>query len=169
MSEVILRSPAPADRAALLALRRDKDFQNLLGAYPPDVYTDDVEAWLARRQSEAGGAFFVIADSSTDACLGFVQITNVHNKGRHGDFGIGLAATSRGRGIGRQAMAKLVDYAARHLKLRKLQLEVQNSNTIAIQLYLSMEFKAVGVRRAHYFDGSAWCDMLVMERIFAEM
>ncbi len=49
------------------------------------------------------------------------------------------------------------------MNLRKVELEVMSSNKRAVRLYKSLGFVEVGVRRQHYFDGTDWRDVLLME------
>jgi ribosomal protein S18 acetylase RimI-like enzyme len=61
-----------------------------------------------------------------------------------GDVWLGVAITesSRGKGLGRAMMQRLVE-SADELGLRAVRLSVDNSNTVAIRLYESFDFKLV--------------------------
>lgn len=160
---VVLRAPHAGDMRELGRMRSDVALQNLLLAYP-DPNTDvDTDQWLERRLNEPRGAFFVVADTQTDECMGYVQLANVHGKGRHGALGIALSDSAQGRGIGREAIARFLEYARDVMKLRKVELEVLATNERAVRLYRSLGFVEVGLRRQHYFDGSDWLDVLLME------
>ncbi|MFN4355705.1 GNAT family N-acetyltransferase [Parvibaculum sp.] len=165
--DVKLRAPGAGDKVELGSMRRDTALQHLLLAYPDTETSIDLDHWLERRTSDPKGAFFVVADIETDKCLGFVQLTNVHGKGRHGALGIAISRAVQGRGVGRQAVTLLLDYAKETMGLRKVELEVMYENDRAIQLYRSLGFNEVGVRREHYFNGTSWHDVLLME-IFLE-
>src|ERR1700722_15911715 len=88
---VCLRLPTEQDFAGLATMRRDRELQHMLLAYPSaDQPSDpDVAAWIGRRTSERGGCFLVVSDDD-HAFFGYVQIIDVHARGRHGKFGIAI-------------------------------------------------------------------------------
>ena len=157
-----LRPVTPEDYAALGALRADVELQHTLLANPPPGGDPDVPGWVARR--EADGRLWAIADAETNACLGFVQLSDIHRKNALGWLGIALAPQARGRGLGRAAMALLED-EARAMGLRKLLLQVRTDNPVAIALYARAGYARVGVMRDHYDDGARLHDVLVMEKL----
>jgi RimJ/RimL family protein N-acetyltransferase len=157
---VTLRAPRPADHAMLLALRQDSRLQHLLLANPCGD-AGDVVAWLERRQQN--GRLWIIADAQGQG-IGFVQLMDIHRAGRHARFGICLAAEARGAGAGRAAMTALLAESVR-LGLRKLLCEVRADNRPARALYVALGFREVGILRAHYNDGTAFYDVVLMETL----
>jgi RimJ/RimL family protein N-acetyltransferase len=163
-SPVRLRPVTPNEHAVLGAKRADLALQHMLLANPPPGGDPDMAGWAARR--EASGRLWAIADAGTDACLGFVQLAEVHRRNALGWLGLALAPQARGRGLGRAAMASLED-EARRMGLRKLLLQVRTDNPGAIALYERAGYARVGVLRRHYDDGERLHDGLVMERLLA--
>jgi RimJ/RimL family protein N-acetyltransferase len=161
---VRLRPVTADDHAVLGAMRADIALQHMLLANPPRGGDPDVAGWAARR--EASGRLWAIADAETDACLGFVQLSDVHRKNALGWLGLALAPQARGRGLGQAAMASL-EVEARRMGLRKLLLQVRTDNRQAIALYERAGYAPVGVLRRHYDDGERLHDVLVMERLLA--
>lgn len=68
---------------------------------------------------------------------------------------------ARGRQLGRQMMLHLLNTASKH-KVETVLLEVRPSNAAAINLYESLGFSEVGVRKAYYPDGKGREDALIM-------
>ena len=64
---------------------------------------------------------------------------------------IAVAENQRGRGIGRKLMTALMQYAA-NLGVVYATLEVRRSNLVAQNLYKSLGFISVGVRKRYYED-----------------
>ncbi|WP_375552079.1 MULTISPECIES: GNAT family N-acetyltransferase [Rhodophyticola] len=158
-----LRKVADADHRTLAALRADETLQHQLLAYPSAGGSHDFEAWLARRNE---GHWWVIADVRNDACLGYVQLSGFHHRGRFAWLGIALAQDARGKGIGRAAMIEL-SAASRELGLRKLMLEVMAGNAPAVALYRSLGYREVGTLVDHYDDGARMHDTLIMETLLS--
>jgi RimJ/RimL family protein N-acetyltransferase len=163
---VSLRPPRDSDIDVLTTLRRDTALWRTLLAYPPSEppSAPEVRDWIARRTAEAGGCFLVIADDR-DQAVGFVQVMEVHRRGRLGKIGIALAAEARNKGLGGLALAQLLTYARDKLGLRKLLLEVRADNAAAIALFNAAGFDKVGVMRAHYGEGGDYHDVALMELI----
>jgi RimJ/RimL family protein N-acetyltransferase len=163
---VSLRPARDSDIDVLTALRRDTALWHTLLAYPPSEppSAPEVRAWIARRMGEPDGCFLVVADNR-DQPLGFVQVMDVHRRGRLGKIGIALAAEARRKGLGGAALAQLLAYAHDTLRLRKLLLEVRADNSAAIALFSAAGFETVGVMRAHYGEGDDYHDVALMELI----
>ena len=157
-----LRPVAPADHDVLRRLRADVQVQNMLLANPPPGGDPDIAGWVARR--EANGRLWTIADAATDACLGFIQISEIHRKNAYGWLGMALAPEARGRGIAPQAIAAVED-EARAIGLRKLLRQGRTDNPGAIAAYERAGYSRVGVMREHYDDGERLHDVLIMERL----
>ena len=157
---IALRPIELRDHEILGELRADTDLQHLLLAYPSPYTKDDVDTWIERRDSQ--GKLWAIDVGGE--CLGFVQLSNIHNKGRFAWLGLALIKGGRGRGIGEQAM-KGLEQKALGLNLRKLLLEVRSDNASAIRLYQSLGYRLVGRLEGHYDDGVRLLDTLIMEKM----
>jgi len=68
---------------------------------------------------------------------------------------------ARGRQLGRQIMRHLLNTASKH-KVDTVLLEVRPSNIIAVNLYQSIGFSEVGVRKGYYPDKKGREDALIM-------
>lgn len=163
----VLRRAAPADAAALVALRVDLSLQHLLMANPdPERSVDpltDTTAWLARR--EAQGWFRVIDDGQ--GAQGFAQIAEIHRRNRFGWLGLALLPGARGRGLGARALAEAEAAASDTLGLHKLLLQVRADNAAALALYDRAGWRMVGTLLGHYDDGARRHDALILEKTIA--
>lgn len=162
-----LRPILESDRAAVEIMLADRPLQNLLLAYPPERGVADAHRWLERRRP--GGEFecMAIASIETDEFLGFVQASQIHQRGRFGWLGMALLPEARGTGLGRWALRAWIDVAV-EMDLRKFLLEVRADNEAAISLYRSEHFRDVGELRDHYHDGERFYDVRIMERLIKD-
>jgi RimJ/RimL family protein N-acetyltransferase len=161
-----LRPPTEQDFLELAIMRRDRELQHLLLAYPsPEPPSEsDVAAWIARRTSERGGCFLVASDDNR-TFIGYGQVANVHVTGRHGMFGVAIRSERRGQGYGRSIIELMFNHAWTRLGLNKLILETRSDNQSAIRLFENTGFRRIGIYRQHYDDGLRRHDVLLMERI----
>jgi RimJ/RimL family protein N-acetyltransferase len=165
-ARVCLRSPTKQDFPELAIMRRDRELQHMLLAYPSveQPSDSDIAAWVVRRTSERGGCFLVVSGDD-HSFIGHVQIVDVHARGRHGKFGIAIRSERRGQGYGRPIIELLCNHASTVLGLFKLILETRPDNQSAIRLFENSGFYHIGVYRQHYHDGLKRHDVLLMERI----
>jgi len=159
----VIRAPREGDIPALTALRNDRPTQYALLADPQPNTEDDVRDWLERRTADPATLFWVIADEH-DAPIGLTQVVAIDARGRHGMFGIAIAAKHRGQGHGRAALLQVLAAARADGRLDKLMLHVASDNAVACELYRSLGFRDVGVHRHHYLAPNGWHDVAVMER-----
>lgn len=162
---VYLRLPEQDDKPVLRRIRANTKLQEQLMAHPPAKYIDDVEKWLKRRMRDKDGFIRVIANSESDLCMGYVQVTNIHHSSRYGYMGIAVDPEKQRKGYGNDAILKLFHLAANQYGLHKLLLEVRKDNIKAINLYRANGFRRVGILRNHYLQRGLWKDVIIMEKI----
>lgn len=149
-----------ADEQVLRELRMDIPLQHRLLAHPDPEAAVDVQAWVSRRESMG---WFRVIELDGRSTAGFVQLTDRHGLDRYAWVGIALHPHWQGSGWGRRAMVALAEEARVHLDLRKLMLQVRSDNQIALHLYASIGYRIVGHLKQHYYDGSHYHDVTMME------
>lgn len=102
-------------------------------------------------------AFSAILTNSSQP-VGHIQIMNIDRESGCCTLGrIMIFKDYQGRGLGRQMVAKAVQYASEQLKLKTIRLSVFDFNTSAIGLYTSLGFKPHAlVQGARTFNGEPW-------------
>ena len=163
----VSRPPRDKDVPALAEIRNDLATQYALLAAPRPNTLADVRAWLDRRMGDAATLFAVVADERDDA-VGFTQVVDIDETGRHGLFGIAIDRRRRNQGHGRAALDHVLNSARADGRLDKLMLHVAADNGRAHRLYRSAGFVDVGVYRRHYRAPDGWHDVAVMERFLSE-
>ena len=83
------------------------------------------------------------------------------------EFSIYLDRAARGRGVGRQLLAALID-AARDRGYWKLVSRVFPFNTASRALCRSCGFREVGIYEKHGCLDGVWLDVVVVERLIPE-
>ncbi|MEP7311169.1 MAG: ribosomal protein S18-alanine N-acetyltransferase [Pseudomonadota bacterium] len=78
-----------------------------------------------------------------------------------------IAELYRGKGIGGQLLAHLMEFA-RSLGVHEAFLEVRPSNTAAIRLYQSQGFAQIGMRRGYYQAVGGREDAVVLRRLLGK-
>jgi RimJ/RimL family protein N-acetyltransferase len=161
---LVLRQPLDTDFDVLASIRRDPTIQAMLMAIPDATDDNAVKSWIERRRSD--GAFRVVADATTHEALGFVQVSQIHRRNRHGYGGLALLGGARGRGGGHATVALLMKLASDELGLSKLLLEVREDNLVALKVYRAAGFRLVGTLEDHFRDRDGEThNVLLLERL----
>jgi len=106
---------------------------------------------------------FVIADSSTEAYIGQINLDSIDWKNRVGTVGIVIGSTEHmGRGFGTEAMKLLISFAFSEMNLNRLELQVYDFNERAIRSYLSSGFKQEGRLRERQYKNGRYADVIQM-------
>ncbi len=179
MTSVVIPTPAPrqkAGRAAGVTLRRlkmsdrtrvrrwmaDPAVINFTVLVPGPEY-GPVEPY----DDDAADRYLELLVKDPDRRSYAVEVGGVHvgNVGlKNHDFENGQCecfveigeAAARGRGVGEQAMARLLDVAFDEVRLLRVRLGVFEFNVAAIKLYKKLGFVDDGVYGSHFVDGRFW-------------
>ena len=160
-----LRPWRDTDVPFLMRLRNDVPLQAQLLARARGSDEAQVRRWLHDRTALPGRLFLVIADATTDAPLGFVQVSDLDPLDRRGELGIGLTTEAQGAGHGGRALELLLEHLRATRGLRKMSLRVRSDNARAIRCYERAGFERCGLLRSHAHIEGAWRDVVLMERL----
>lgn len=109
--------------------------------------------WFANYLKAKNKKVFTICDGSTP--IGFMGLSNISRINKNANLFIIIGENDyRGRGIGKFALAWLLDYGFKKLKLHKINLGVIKNNVIAVKLYKSLGFIIEGeMKDEAYYKG----------------
>jgi RimJ/RimL family protein N-acetyltransferase len=121
----------------------------------------DERRYLKTVQRHPDAAVFVAEDDGV--VVGRLSVArDPHPASRHvADVGLMVAASHRGRGIGRMLLDEAVSWA-RMSEIRKLELHVFPWNEPALKLYESFGFEREGYRKRHYARDDELVDAILM-------
>jgi RimJ/RimL family protein N-acetyltransferase len=158
-----IRTALPSDAEALHAYLTALVAERLPVLFKCDTPStpEQVAAMIARNADDERSALFVAVENG--AILGMLDFSgHTRSQQRHvGSFGMSVARSARGRGIGTRLLRALYAFATEH-GYRKLELEVFATNGPAIVLYESHGFVHEGRRRGAVMVGEDAVDLLLM-------
>jgi putative acetyltransferase len=161
--EILIRAAEPDDAAAISALLgRIGTFEGTLQL--PDMpiasrieMLQRVDAQSCRLVAVAGGEVVGMAGLH----LQQPSLRRSHVRG----LGIGIAPQWQGRGLGRQLMARLLDWADQWSGVLRIELWVHVDNERAIALYRSLGFIEEGRHKAYAMKNGRYADSISMARL----
>lgn len=159
---VTLRAPRDTDAAERLALGHDPHIIQMYGGDPSVVVPmtpEEARQWLDRVR-EHPRAWIVEHDHRL---LGHVRLDNLDAHDARASLAIGFADKARlGQGLGRQAIALVLDYVFDELHLHRVGVRVVAYNTRAIRCYAACGFIEEGREREAALVGMQRHDDVLM-------
>jgi aminoglycoside 6'-N-acetyltransferase len=157
--DLVLRPLAPADEAELLRIHATPEVRRWWDD-PDDGFpwSDDSEA--TRLTIEVDGAV-----------AGMIQFSEeLEPRYRHASIDLFLDPALHGRGLGTEAVRRVVRHLIDDLGHHRITIDPAAANAAAIRTYEKVGFKRVGVMRGYERDvgGDGWHDGLLMELLAGE-
>ena len=162
--KTILRGWEADDLPALQLLRNNFQLQQQLMSIPRANSIEQIKEWLTNKTKPAGSVFFVIADSQSNHCVGYLQVMAIDLLNGLGKLCICVSPNEQGNGYGSEAITLLECYLLDVFKLRKVFLEVLANNGRAHDLYSKLGYRECGRLQEHFFFNGKFHDLLIMEK-----
>ncbi|OYR34185.1 GNAT family N-acetyltransferase [Vibrio parahaemolyticus] len=128
--------------------------------YLPDINREEFDSMFNDNQHN-----FVAVENDGNLLGHLAIISTPKPRLKHSaSFGIAVAKTSRGKGVGRLLMEFLLSYCDEQLNLTRLELEVHANNAAALALYKSFGFEIEGTKRKAVLVEGDLTDIVMMSR-----
>jgi RimJ/RimL family protein N-acetyltransferase len=167
---VSLRPRTEADLDVLYRLAADLDSWEERNPSPPAPLTRSrFDARLARAddgEASEGSASFVV-DLDGEA-VGSASLFDFDMFAGHAEAGISLLPEARGRGVGTEAMRRLVEFGFLRRNLRRIHLQAIASNAGALRSYEKAGFVVEGRLREHAWVRGHYEDIVLMAILRSE-
>ena len=154
---VVLRLVAEADLADLMAVNGDDAVTRFL-PYATWKSMDDAKAWFDRMagiQATGTALQFVVVLRETGKAIGTCLLFRYEEKSARAELGWVMGREHWGRGLMREALAALIDFAFGTLGLRRLEAEVNPRNEASLALAQRLGFTREGLLREKWLDKDA--------------
>ena len=163
LTEVLIRAAEPADAAATSALLgRIGTFEGTLQL--PDMPVASRLEMLQRVDPQSCRLVAMAGDQLVGMAGLHMQQSSLRRAHVRG-LGIGIAPEWQGRGLGRQLMLRLLDWADQWGGILRIELWVHEDNPRAIALYRSLGFVEEGRHKAYAIKNGRYTDSLSMARL----
>lgn len=166
---IALRALEPTDLDRLLAWENDTALWAVTDTIAPFSrhliwqYLQDYDGDIYRMRQLR----LVITRLADGAALGTVDLLNFDPLNNRAELGLFVARDARGAGVGGQAVDLVCDYVARHLGIRQLYVHIAADNAPCLELFRQKRFAEVGTLRQWVKRGTAYHDIVLMQRLFA--
>jgi ribosomal protein S18 acetylase RimI-like enzyme len=162
-TSLTIRTALPSDAEALTGFVAAIAAERLPVLFARDAppTPEQIAKLIARHAEDERSCLLLALDG--EAIVGMLDFSGLARPQQHhvGAFGMSVARSARGRGVGTQLLRALYVFAKEH-GYRKLELEVFATNGPAIVLYESHGFVHEGRRRGAVMVGEEAVDLLLM-------
>ncbi|MFF3871317.1 GNAT family N-acetyltransferase [Streptomyces sp. NPDC001978] len=125
----------------------------------PPVTEAAYSAYTGRLIEDPTKAGFLVCEKDGGGIAGFININNIVEGGfQCGALGYGAFAHAAGRGLMREGLDLVVEYAFGPMRLHRLEINVQPGNAASIALARGVGFRLEGFSPNMIFIGGAWRD-----------
>jgi UDP-4-amino-4,6-dideoxy-N-acetyl-beta-L-altrosamine N-acetyltransferase len=164
--KVILRPLKLDDWHKTIIWRNDINIKKLAMMHPfPITEMNEIEWYEGLLKSKSDRTiYFAVADKN-DEPVGFIFLNNINRTNRNCYLGIVIGDTNnQGKGYGKDALITLLNYAFKNLNLKKVSVEVVETNINAIKLYKTIGFKEEGNMKEQFFSDGNYYNVLIMSK-----
>jgi len=162
-ARLTLRPLAPADAGAVFALRSDPAVQRY-GSHPAwtdrrtavDYIARDIDAMAAGTAAQ-----FAIERRDDAAVVGTCALFGIDAPCRRAEVGYALLASEWGHGYAGEAAAALLDWGFAHLRLHRVEADIDPRNVASARVLERLGFAREGHLRERWIVGGEICDSLI--------
>ena len=164
---IALRALEPTDLDTLYNWENDSALWNVSDTVAPysraalwqylEAYTGDI---YAQRQLR-----LMITLASDNTPIGTIDFLNFDPLNNRAELGLFVDSAYRGKGLGRQALELLTDYAREHLGLKQLYVYIAQENEACLNLFDSFGYRRVGIIHKWVKRGINYHDVVLLQMI----
>jgi RimJ/RimL family protein N-acetyltransferase len=149
--------------------RNQEEVRNDFSGHPFPVSYDEEAAWYEKNiKVNFPNTTFGVEEVKSSSLVGMTFLKNINMIFRHAEFAIIIDAAQKGKGYGKEACYKTLEFGFRHLGLNKIYLKVRTDNTSAIRIYEACGFKTEGTLREDVYKQGKFSDQFYMGILVGE-
>ncbi len=149
--------------------RNQEEVRNDFSGHPFPVSYDEELAWYEKNiRVNFPNTTFGVEEMKGKILVGMTFLKNINMIFRHAEFSILIDSSQKGKGFGKEACYKTLEFGFRHLGLNKIYLKVRTDNTSALRIYESCGFKIEGTLREDIYKQGKYADQYYMGVLISE-
>ena len=157
--KVQLREIEEEDLEAIVMWRNDPEILKWLFSYLP-LSMWKQRMWYKTYAEDDTQQIFIVEVEKT--AVGTVGLSHIDCRNQRAELGILIDENWQKKGIGRETLNLLIEFAWNEMNLRKIKALALEENEAAIKLYKSCGFVEEGVLKEEVYKNGEFKDVLVM-------
>lgn len=151
--EKIFLSPATEDDVTIITeIKNDPFIRPFMSACLPKTEEETLEQ--IKKMRKDGSPYFMILDNATEKILGYVILENLSSVIRASEMHIALKGEYTSKGIGKEVIKIVTDYAFNELNFHSVRALIRANNPRFLKCFLSQGYQKVGcLPEWSFYDG----------------
>lgn len=122
---------------------------------------DNQEAWFEKISKDSSKLFLIWWDENEKENIGTFKIDSIDSVYRSANIGYDLFKPYRGKGLGKELVAKGVKFCFNTLNLRRLQCEILATNLASIKCAEAAGFKQEGIKQQAIYKNGVYLNSIM--------
>lgn len=162
-NNIRLRALTMEDAKLTWKWRNQEEVRNDFSGHPfPVSYEEEAEWYEKNIKVNFPNTTFGVEAIAGNQLVGMTFLKNINMIFRHAEFAILIDAGQKGKGYGKEACYKTLEFAFTNLGLNKVYLKVRTDNASAINIYESCGFNVEGTIRQDVYKKGKFADQFYM-------
>lgn len=166
---ISLRAPEPQDIDFLFGLENDTSLWQLSNTFTP-FSRFDIEQFIMSSDRDiftAKQARFIIqlSDNNGNIPVGAIDLFDFDPVNQRAGVGIVVLEKYRNNKVANLALEILIEYAFNHLALHQLYCNIEENNSISLNLFRKKGFKDCGIKLDWNRSGNNWRNEIMLQLI----
>ncbi|MCA0133050.1 GNAT family N-acetyltransferase [Winogradskyella alexanderae] len=165
---IFLRALEPEDLEFVHSIENDINFWELSDTKQPYSRFIIKEYLKNATQDifEAKQLRLAICDNRNSEVIGLIDLYDFNPIHKRAGLGILIKEESnRGKGVGKEALNLLLDYAFKILNLHQVYASISEMNEASLNLFQKTGFKKIGLKKDWTYDGKTYRNEFILQRI----
>ncbi|MBU2639065.1 MAG: GNAT family N-acetyltransferase [Nanoarchaeota archaeon] len=162
-ARINLRDLRKTDAQSLQKYANGRTVSRFIPNFPYPYKLKDAEKFIKLTKSKLHKKAyheFGIEDKDTGEIIGMMSINRINQVNKNAEIGYWIAKSYRGKGLGKESLRIIIDYAFKELGLHRLYIRCFHVNKASASLAKSGGFKYEGRLRESVFKDGKWFDDL---------
>lgn len=167
--KIHLRGIETDDNAMLLDMMNDPGIEKMIGGFSWPSSMEDQMRWYSKLGQEQTTMRCIIAENDNNKAIGTLIINEINMKNGTGHIHIKIAnGSSRGKGVGTEAIHIAVNYAFSELRLNCIFANILAYNLASVKLFEKCGFHRDGILRERVFKQGKYHDLYTYSKLSSD-
>jgi len=168
-NSIRLRALTMDDARITWKWRNQEEVRNDFSGHPFPVSYEEELSWYEKNiKVNFPNTSFGVEEVKASTLVGMTFLKNINMIFRHAEFSILIDSSQKGKGFGKEACYKTLEFGFCHLGLNKIYLKVRTDNVSALRIYEACGFKVEGTLREDIYKQGKFADQFYMGILVSE-
>lgn len=146
----------------------DPEIISVAGMSPYPISFFEIERWYNNISTNPAIRVFAVKTNEGEY-IGNIELSNINWRARKAEIGIAIGEKEYWhKGFGTESLELVMDFAFNEMNLERLQANVLESNSKAIDFFQKAGFIKEGILRKAFYNNGKFCDIILLGLLKSE-